>query len=204
MKRYGLAAAAIVVALAGCAQMRSMTGMGWETLVDGDKGLENFSPIGDANWRAEGGAIVADRGKGGYLVSKNAYTDFEIRAEFWAETDTNSGVFLRCGDRAKVGAATCYEVNIWDIRPEPKYGTGAIVDVAAVPVPIVNKAGGRWNVYEITAKGSQLTVKLNGVVTANVQNGKLSSGPFALQYGAGVKGAQGGAIKWRKVQIRPL
>ena len=26
----------------------------------------------------------------------------------------------------------------------------------------------------------------------------------ALQYGPGVQGAQGGQIKWRKVQIRPL
>ena len=204
MKRYGFAAAAIVVALAGCAQMRAMTGGGWETLVDGDKGLENFSRVGDANWRAEDGAIVADKGKGGYLVSKNAYKDFEIRAEFWAATDTNSGVFIRCTDPAKIGAVNCYEVNIWDIRPEPKYGTGAIVDVAAVPVPIVNKAGGKWNTYEITAKGSQLTVKLNGVQTVSVQDGKLPSGPFALQYGAGVKGAVGGAIKWRKVQIRAL
>ena len=203
MKRYGFAAAAFVVAVAGCAQMR-IPGMGWETLVDGDKGLENFSRLGDANWRAEGGAIVADKGKGGYLVSKNAYGDFEIRAEFWAATDTNSGVFLRCADPAKVGAATCYEVNIWDIRPEPKYGTGAIVDVAAVPVPIVNKAGGKWNTYEISAKGNQLTVKLNGVQTVSVQDSKHASGPFALQYGAGVQNAQGGPIKWRKVQIRPL
>ena len=203
MKRYGFAAAAFVVAVAGCAQMR-IPGMGWETLVDGDKGLENFSRVGDANWRAEGGAIVADKGKGGYLVSKNAYGDFEIRAEFWAATDTNSGVFLRCADPAKVGAATCYEVNIWDIRPEPKYGTGAIVDVAAVPVPIVNKAGGKWNTYEISAKGNQLTVKLNGVQTVSVQDSKHASGPFALQYGPGVKGVEGGPIKWRKVQIRPL
>ena len=204
MKRYGFAAAAIVVAVAGCAQIRTMTGGGWETLVDGDKGLENFSRVGDANWRAEGGAIVADRGKGGHLVSNKAYGDFEIRAEFWAETDTNSGIFIRCNDRTKITAVNCYEVNIWDIRPEPKYGTGAIVDVAAVPVPIANKAGGRWNTYEITAKGSQLTVKLNGVQTVSVQDGKLPSGPFTLQYGPGVKGVEGGPIKFRKVQIRPL
>jgi hypothetical protein len=184
--------------------MRSMTGMGWETLVDGDKGLENFTPVGEANWRAEDGAIVADKGKGGYLVSKNSYQDFEIRAEFWAATDTNSGVFIRCTDPAKISAATCYEVNIWDIRPEPKYGTGGIVDVAAVPVPIANKAGGKWNTYEISAKGSQLTVKLNGVQTASAQDGKLPAGRIALQYGAGVNNAQGGPIKWRKVQIRPL
>lgn len=203
MKRFTLTAASLAVAagLAACAQF---SGSNWVTLVDGEKGLENWNRIGEANWRPEGGAIVADRGKGGYLVSRDSYRDFEIRAEFWAETDTNSGVFVRCSDPSKVGAATCYEVNIWDIRPEPKYGTGAIVDHAAVPVPLVHKAGGRWNTYEITAKGTQLTVKMNGAVTVNIQDSKHASGPFALQYGAGVKGALGGPIKWRKVQIRPL
>jgi len=204
MKRYGLVAAAIVAAIAGCAQIRGMTGGGWQTLIDGEKGLENFNPIGDANWHAEGGAIVADKGKAGFLVTKNSYGDFDLRAEFYAETDTNSGIFIRCGNPQKIGADSCYEVNIWDIRPEPKYGTGAIVNVAAVPVPIANKAGGKWNTYEITAKGSQLTVRLNGMQTVSVQDSKRASGPFALQMGPGVKGVQGGPIKWRKVQIRPL
>ena len=204
MKRYGLVAAAVVGALVGCAQMRSMTGMDWQTLIDGEKGMENFNAIGDANWHPEGGAIVADKGKAGFLVTKNSYGDFELRAEFYAETETNSGIFIRCSNAQKLGADTCYEVNIWDIRPEPKYGTGAIVNVAAVPVPIANKAGGRWNTYEITAKGSQLTVKLNGVQTASAQDGKLASGPFGLQMGPGVKDVQGAPIKWRKVQIRPI
>src|SRR3954464_4062490 len=177
MKRFlVLTAVAMVVA---CADMR-IPGMGggWETLIDGDKGMENFDRVGDANWRAEGGAIVADKGKSGFLLTKKPYKDFEIRAEFWAESDTNSGIFIRCNNREKIGGATCYEVNIWDTRPEPKYGTGAIVDVAAVPVPIANKAGGHWNTYEITAKGSQFTVRLNGVQTVSAQDGKLAEGPF--------------------------
>ena len=179
-------------------------GSDWVTLIDGDKGLENWNRIGDANWRAEGGAIVADRGKGGFLVSKNSYKDFEIYAEFWAESDTNSGIFLRASDPQNVGGDNAYEVNIWDIRPDPTYGTGAIVNVAPVPVPIVYKAGGRWNTYEISAKGTELTVKFNGIVTASAHDSKFASGPFALQYGFGVKGATGGPIKWRKVQIKPL
>jgi hypothetical protein len=176
----------------------------WLTLIDGDKGLENWNRIGDANWRAEAGAIVADRGKGGFLVSKNSYKDFEIYAEFWAETDTNSGIFLRAAEPNKIGADSSYEVNIWDIRPDPTYATGAIVNVASVPVPIVYKAGGKWNTFEIYARGAQLTVKFNGVVTVSTQNSKFASGPFALQYGSGVKGATGGPIKWRKVQIKSL
>jgi len=198
----GLLIAAFAVALGGCAVNQS-TG-GWATLLDGEKGMENFNRLGDANWRAEGGLIVADKGKGGFLVTKNSYKDFEIRAEFWSATDTNSGIFIRATDPAKIGSVTSYEVNIWDIRPDPKYGTGAIVDVAAVPVPLANKAGGRWNVMEITANGQQLTVWLNGVMTVNVKDGRFPEGPFALQYGAGVNGAMGGPIKWRKVQVRSL
>jgi hypothetical protein len=186
-----------------CAQQVSrQADAGWTTLIDATAGLDNWNRIGDANWRAEGGAIVADKGKGGYLVSKKSYKDFQIRAEFWADHTTNSGIFIRCSDPNKVGAASAYEVNIYDQRPEPDYGTGAIVDVAKVaPMP---KAGGKWNTYEITAKGSQLTVVLNGVQTVNVQDGKFAQGPLALQFGNGPKGAPGGAIKWRKVQIREL
>jgi hypothetical protein len=192
----------VVFAIAGCAGQPG--GAGWVNLIDGDKGLDNFNRIGDANWRAEGGAIVADKGKGGHLVSKNSYKDFVIRAEFWAATDTNSGIFIRAMDPNKIGSVSSYEVNISDIRPDPTYGTGAIVGIAAVPVPIVNKAGGKWNVMEVTAKGPELTVVLNGVVTVHTRDSKYAQGPFSLQYGAGVKGATGGPIKWRRVDIKPL
>ena len=200
--RTGIASLVVLLsAVSGCAYLQ---GGGWTTLIDGEQGMENFNPVGDANWHAQDGAIVADHGKPGFLVSRQSYRDFEIRAEFWAATDTNSGIFIRCSDAVKIGGATCYEVNIWDIRPEPKYATGAIVDVAAVPVPLVYKAGGRWNTYEITARGPEMTVKLNGVQTTVGRDSKHPSGVFALQYGPGIKGAESGPIKWRKVQIRPL
>jgi hypothetical protein len=205
MKRLSLIAMGLLLVaftVIGCASHPYSSG--WVTLIDGDKGLENWNRIGDANWRAEGGAVVADKGKGGFLVSKDSYKDFEIYAEFWAEADTNSGIFLRATDPKNVTSENAYEVNIWDIRPDPTYATGAIVNFAAVPVPIVYKAGGKWNTFEISAKGSELTVKFNGVVTARAQNGKHASGPFALQYGFGIKGATSGPIKWRKVQIRSL
>ncbi len=204
MKRLSVFTVGLLVVastLLGCAQM-SGSDAGWTTLIDGTRGLDNWNRIGDANWRAEDGAIVADRGKGGYLVSKSSYKDFQIKAEFWADHTTNSGIFIRLSDPAKVTAANSYEVNIYDQRPEPAYGTGAIVDIAAVsPMP---KAGGKWNTYEITARGAQLTVVLNGVQTVNVQNGKFPQGPFALQFGNGPKDAPGGAIKWRKVQVKEL
>ena len=48
-------------------------------------------------------------------------------------------------------------------------------------------------------------VVLNGVKTAEVDNAPLLQGPFGLQYGTlPPNNAPGGAIKYRKVQIRPL
>jgi hypothetical protein len=195
----GLIVAAL--ALSACSGMPGATK--WTTLIDGASGLENFDRLGDANWRAEDGAIVADNAKvASYLVSKNSYKDFQIKAEFWADHTTNSGVFLRLSDLKTVTAANSYEVNIYDQRPDPDYGTGAIVDVAkVVPMP---KAGGKWNTFLITAKGTNLIVEFNGVQTVNTNDSKFASGPIALQFGNGPKDAPGGAIKWRKVQITSL
>ena len=204
MKRFSAVIAALLVftfAAFGCATMSSDSG--WVTLIDGGKGLENFNRIGDANWRVEDGAIVADKGKGGHLVTKNSYKNFQIRAEFWAETGTNSGIFIRASDPNKVGAANAYEVNIYDLRPGQEYATGGIVNFGRIPVPNNYQAGGKWNTFLITAKDTNLIVELNGVQTVNIYDSKFASGPFSLQFGNHGK-MPGGVIKWRKVEVKPL
>jgi len=156
--------------------------------------------VGDANWRVADGAVLADKGNG-YLVTPALYGDFQIRAEFWADEDTNSGIFIRCSDPVKISAANCYEVNVYDKRPDPVYGTGAVVDVAkVVPMP---KAAGRWNTYDITAKGDRLVVVFNGVQTVDARDAKHARGPIGLQRFDGVVKDKG-TIKFRKVEIRPL
>jgi hypothetical protein len=199
MTRLTWCTLALALALSGCAQMESMMpGAGWTTLLDGTRGMENWNPVGDANWRAVDGAIQADRRAGktpGYLVSKSSYSDFQARVEFWASDDANSGIFMRCADPKEITDKTCYEANIFDQRPDPTYATGAIVWVAKPMV--MQKAGGKWNTYDITLRGSRLQVTLNGQRTVDVEHSQLKGGPIALQYGSGV-------VKFRKVQIRPL
>jgi len=199
--RPGLWLAALFL-LAGCAQWPA----GWITLIDGERGLANFTRSGDANWRAEGGAIVADRGSGmgGYLVTRESYADFELRAEFFAGAATNSGIFLRLSDPANITPMHGYEVNIYDDRPGPEYGTGAIVGFARVPLPNPHRAGGRWNVLEIRAEGTQITVRLNGVQTVQLHDARFAAGPVALQFGNGFDGRPGGPIRWRRLEVRRL
>jgi len=178
----------------GCVtQPGQTTEAGWIALFDGVN-LNNWNLLGNANWRLQDGLAQAELGNG-FLVSKQSYKDFQIRAEFWVDTTANSGIFIRCSDPKKIGADSCYEVNIFDMRPDPSYGTGGIPNVAKVTTVV--KAGDRWNTYEITAKGSQLTVVLNGIQTVNIQDSKHAAGPIALQYG-------GGVVKFRKVEIKPL
>jgi 3-keto-disaccharide hydrolase len=178
-------------------QAYGQSGAGWVVLFDG-KNLGDWDKVGETNWRVEDGAIVADKRTSktpAYLLSKKTYKDFMLYVEFWSSDDANSGIFLRCSDPKKVGDRTCYEVNIFDQRKDPSYGTGAITRYVEVnPMP---KAGGKWNTYEITIKGRQLTAVLNGKKTAELHNGMYQEGPFALQHGAGV-------IKFRKVAIKPL
>jgi hypothetical protein len=175
----------------------SQEGPGWVTLLDG-KTMGEWDRLGEGNWRLEDGAVVADKNAtkaNAYLVSKKPYKDFTLHVEFWASDDANSGIFVRCFDPKKVGDRTCYEVNIFDKRSDPTYGTGAITRYTEVnPMP---KVGGKWNTYEITMKGRNLTVMLNGQKTAELHNGMFQEGPIALQHGAGV-------IKFRKVAIKPL
>ena len=169
----------------------------WVTLIDGEQGLQNFNRVGDVNWLAMYGAIQGDRlnsGMGsGFLVSKNSYTDFQIYAEFWAEENTNSGIFIRATNLKEINTKSSYEVNIFD--KSPGFGTGAIVNLGK-PTPMP-KAAGKWNTFLITAQGPRMTVVMNGEQTVDVSDDKFRSGPFALQYNSGT-------IKFRKVIVRPL
>jgi hypothetical protein len=176
----------------------AQAGPGWVSLFDGKSIGSEWDRYGETNWRVEDGAIVADKRTGqteAHLVTRTEFKDFQVYVEFWASDDANSGIFLRCSDLKNISSRTCYEANIFDQRSDPTYGTGAIVDFVEVhPMP---KAGGRWNTYEITVKGRQITAVLNGRKTAELHNGLFTKGPLTLQHG-------GGVIKFRKVAVKPL
>jgi len=199
-RAFALAVSLIIVAAAihGAPRAAAQTGPGWVSLFDGKTIGSEWDRVGETNWRVEDGAIVADKRTSktpAHLVTKTKYKDFQVYVEFWTSDDANSGIFIRCSDPKNIGARTCYEVNIFDQRTDPTYGTGAIVYFVEVnPMP---KAGGKWNTFEITAKGRHITVVLNGQKTAELHNGLFTEGPFTLQHGAGV-------IKFRKVAVKPL
>jgi len=199
MGRLAIAAIAVVagLGLSGCAHEPDGMSGGWVTLLDGTS-MNGWYPVGTANWRVEDGAVVADKLTGkatGFLVSDKSYRDFELHAEFWVSHDANSGIYMRCGNPMVFTDKICYEANIFDERKDPSFGTGALVHYGKVsPMP---KAGGKWNTYDITVRGTHIVLVLNGIKTVEVENSVLKDGQLALQYAQGV-------VKFRNVRIREL
>ena len=122
--------ALLLSAIAGLQYMGSASGQsggdGWITLFDG-KNLDQWQAEAGNNaaWRIEDGSIAVEKMDKEpkaivNLVSKQSFTNFELRAEFWVSDDANSGIYIRCTDPGKVNSKSAYEVNIFDTRPDPK------------------------------------------------------------------------------------
>ena len=166
---------------------------GWVTLFDGTN-LDGWNMVGDATWEIVND-YVEGSGEAGFLVTDVDYDNFEVQLEFFVNVEANSGVFIRCQDPGLIAADNCYEVNIFDTRPDQTYRSGGIVNFAA-PAAIIN-TGGRWNAYEIVADGSNLRVTLNGALTVDIEDETYTTGPIALQYGSGT-------VMFRNVRVREL
>lgn len=166
-------------------------------LIQGGMGLDNFERVGDADWHATADAIEATAGSGAsFLVTRERYGDYRLVVEFWASDDANSGIYMRCQDAQVITDRSCYEANIFDQRPDPSFGTGAVVHIAPVSEPRP-MAGGRWNTYDITLRGDHLQVTLNGTQTVDARDPQFASGVLALQWARGT-------IRFRKVELTPL
>jgi hypothetical protein len=198
MKRISALAAALLVialALAGCATS-GPSGPGWTTLIDGENGLQNFTRLGEANWTASDGSIWANKKTSqdaGILLSKESYTDFEVYAEFWADEEANSGIYIRVMNQKVVNTKAAYEVQIWD--KSTAMATASVMPPAKASPKF--KAANKWSTFEIIAKGPRIINKMDGEVAVDVNDTAFTSGPIALQYNAGT-------IKFRKVMVRRL
>jgi hypothetical protein len=193
-KNCAMVAILLAVALFGCAAQPG--GAGWVTLIDGENGLQNFTQLGAANWTASNGAIQADKkstADAGILLSKESYKDLEVYAEFWADEEANSGIYIRVMNQKVVNTRAAYEIQIWD--KSPTMATASLMPPAKAAPTF--KAAGKWNTMEISARGPRMTVKMNGEQAVDVSDTAFTHGPIALQYNAGT-------IRFRKVMVRPL
>lgn len=121
------------------------------------------------SWAWENGVLVAKGG--GDLWTKENYGDFALSLEFRCAQDSNSGVFLRCANPAE-WLQTSIEVQIRQgDEPDDKHLVGAIFDCLA-PTRQIAIEPGEWYRFVIVAKGSKISVTLNGeqITDANLDH----------------------------------
>lgn len=127
--------------------------------------VKNSPPEG-AKWKVEKGVLHGSEPRGTWLISEKKYGDFILKYDFKLGDRGNSGCGLRipeAGDPAFDGL----EVQMVDPRyfpanekPLPSELTGALYR-AVEPAKQVFKPND-WNSYEITLKGTQAKIILNG------------------------------------------
>ncbi len=130
------------------------------------------------SWKADGELLSCVTGGGGWLRTEKMYSDYVLKLEFKIPKGGNSGVGLRFpaeGNPAHVGM----EVQILDDEAEEYKGlkdaqyTGGVYYQAAAKRGHL-KPVGEWNSYEITCKGPQVKVVLNGEVINDIQVDKYT------------------------------
>lgn len=124
--------------------------------------------------------------------------------------DSDSGIFLRGQGK--------YQVNIWcwPVGSGEMYGVrrdaamSPEVRAGATPKMKADKPVGQWNRFEITVRGSTVSVVLNGqtVLPGVTIPGLPEHGPIALQHHGGMKDGQWNSppslLQFRNIFIREL
>ena len=165
---------------------------GWLSLFDGET-LYGWRKQGQAEWRVVEGAIHVDSGATELLRSAVQFDDFELKLEFKAPPNTNSGIFIRTKPRPTSATDGCIEINIAP-QTDP-FPTGSFVSrKKASDVDL--KPG--FNSMTIRAEGDTVHVDVNGKRVNELTDGRFPGrGYIGLQH-------KTGKVQFRNIVIRPL
>lgn len=169
--------------------------VGWIRLFDGQS-MIGWRNAGNANWRVEDGALVADAGDAGLLCTSVRFSDFELMLEYKGSEATNSGVFLRTPAAPQDPAQDCYELNI--APPDNPFPTGSLVGRVKVGEQMTAPESSEWHTLHALVDRDKVQAWVDGVLSAEyVDTTGLNAGLIGLQF-------REGPIQFRDIRVRPI
>ena len=162
----------------------------------------------------DAGILVCQPGAGGFFRTTAEYADFVMRLEFKLPPGGNNGLVIRSGPHGPLGNGI--ELQILDdsaaeyakLAPYQYHGSiyGAVGAHRGYQRPV-----GEWNYQEVTCRGPQITVKLNGTTIVDADVSTIDKPARAEAKGGLVRRAghvgflgHGTGVEFRSVVIREL
>lgn len=179
---------------------------GWTYFLKDDQGkLEDV-------WSIVDGTIVCKGVPPGYLRTKQDYSNYVLTLEWRWPAGTkggNSGVLLHSSTPGAIG--------VWPKSIEAQLAAGNAGDFwvigTTLEVPDADKRvmgrrhlnltdnsekpAGEWNKYEITCKGDEIIVKVNGDLVNHATRCSETKGAICLQ-------SEGAEVHFRNIKLTPL
>ena len=201
----------------------------WEVLFDG-KSTEHWRGFRKdylpSEWIIENGTLTLTKKGGGYIVTKEQYSNFELKLDWKISEAGNSGVFFHVSENPayKYVYHTGPEVQILDDEKHPDavkglegtHKAGANYDLQAPFVSSVKPAG-KWNKFVLKVQNGRVQHWLNGKKVQDYQLGStewkrmVAKSKFAsmLDYGRLGSGHislqdHGNRVWFRNIKIRRL
>ncbi len=163
-------------------------------------------------WSVRDGAIICKGRPVGYLRTEKDFENYVLTLEWrWAPGSKggNSGVLVHTSTPGAIG--------IWPKSIEVQLAAGNAGDfwVIGTDLDVPNeqqrkkgrrylnltddseKPVGQWNRMEITCRGNEIIVKVNGELVNHATNCSVTRGAISLQ-------SEGAEIHFRNIRLRPL
>ncbi len=196
---------------------------GWQLLFDGNS-LKSWRTYNQASaakgWQIEDGALVLV-GKGGDLITREAYTNFDLQLEWKVAKRGNSGIFFLADESKLPIYVHAPEIQILDDkrhrdRKQADRRSGSLYDMVAAP-PESQRPALQWNQVRMLLDYPKLQVWQNGISTVDINiggerwakleaNSKFKDWPGFGENTGGHIGLQdhGDKVWFRNLKIRPL
>jgi len=119
------------------------------------------------NYEVRDGAIACKPHQGGTLFTQQQYKDFVVRLEFRLPPAGNNGLAIRYPGEGDPAYSGMCELQVLDAgypgQLDPRQVHGSAYGMVGAHVGYLRPSG-QWNYQEVTVRGSQIQVELNGTV----------------------------------------
>jgi tRNA A-37 threonylcarbamoyl transferase component Bud32 len=176
------------------------------SLFDG-KDLKGWKthPSQPGNWRVWNDAIVGSADATSHLYTERGdYKDFHLRLEIRINEGGNSGIYFRSpfGPSLPAGASQPRWLRGYNAKYDRDRTGGLLIDDSPLwRFRETPQKTGEWVPMEVIAIGNQLTIKIDGSVTAlyTDEQRRYTSGHIVLQ-----QHTPGTVVEFRKIEIREI